>query len=904
MKKLISFLLPLVCALSASDLSLPVSGVLSKPVRLGEHSHLAVKARSIGTRGCRLNINITRELTPGDRATYSTALALTDSFQTFYIPLIRSSSRTAVAFHYKKGTPRCSIDPLNSGRLLSLKTRPENGNTGRVEIQSIKLTTHSAPLSPEMAAAAEKVKNMPLVTPYVFKELLPGKPVPAAGFVICRTGSTLTEKFAAAELSRYLKKVTGKDFPVVKRGSKKILLKVVPGPKTESFTSQFTDGKTVTITGASPRGLLYGVYDFLEKAAGIRWFAPFDYGEVVPSNPDLAFPLFRDSVDPVMSFRSPHYCSGKKTKGAAQHLWAMADWCVKNRMNVELERIRDRKKIVSFYARRGDCIWLSPRGGHSYHKFVPPAKYFKSNPDFYPLDPATGKRRAWRAQLCCTNKELFKELGKIGDTYFKTYPHVKIFYFAQMDGALLWCHCPGCLAITPKGAELHTASDRVVNMANNVAREIRKKHPDVMVRTFAYGLGRKPPENIKPSPDVIIRYCHYTRGNVMPWATDSGEYLRKWAELTKGNVEIYSYNQHNIRYGSTIEAQVALIRLMKVLKIKGTHQETTETWSGIDAYLFYLMTRLAVEPALDEAKIRADYYSKFYGSAAPELLKCMEILDGMLADPGARKRIGFMTLATFSEGHKKEIRALLDRAVRKSAKDSRQLKAVRAQQIGFEGWFAYSDVICATDAFYKAPVAGNFNNAIAAIDTYKKMVTTHAPARLFHGLRFFNKVETGLRTYWANVQKENELLKSYSVVSDLREWKFAVDPHNKGEKEKWYHPAFDDRKWTTVQTGMHWEKQGFPNYDGVAWYRAKVTVPHNNNELFFLGVDEKAWVYLDGKYIGGQHEGDVGVLWQKPFKVRLNKGPGVCTVVIKVLDSSAAGGIYKPIYLIRPAKGK
>ena len=67
MKKLITFLLPLVCALSASDLSLPVSGVLSKPVRLGEHSHLAVKARSIGTRGCRLNISITRELTPGDR---------------------------------------------------------------------------------------------------------------------------------------------------------------------------------------------------------------------------------------------------------------------------------------------------------------------------------------------------------------------------------------------------------------------------------------------------------------------------------------------------------------------------------------------------------------------------------------------------------------------------------------------------------------------------------------------------------------------------------------------------------------------------------------------------------------------------------------------------------------------
>ncbi len=268
MKKLITFLLPLVCALSASDLSLPVSGVLSKPVRLGEHSHLAVKARSIGTRGCRLNINITRELTPGDRATYSTALALTDSFQTFYIPLIRSSSRTAVAFYYKKGTPRCSIDPLNSGRLLSLKTHPDNGNTGRVEIQSIKLTTHSAPLSPEMAAAAEKVKNMPLVTPYVFKELLPGKPVPAAGFVICRTGSTLTEKFAAAELSRYLKKVTGKDFPVVKRGSKKILLKVVPGPKTESFTSQFTDGKTVTITGAPPGDFFTGFTIFLKKQPG------------------------------------------------------------------------------------------------------------------------------------------------------------------------------------------------------------------------------------------------------------------------------------------------------------------------------------------------------------------------------------------------------------------------------------------------------------------------------------------------------------------------------------------------------------------------------------------------------------------------------------------------------------
>jgi len=46
-----------------------------------------------------------------------------------------------------------------------------------------------------------------------------------------------------------------------------------------------------------------------------------------------------------------------------------------------------------------------------------------------------------------------------------------------------------------------------------------------------------------------------------------------------------------------------------------------------------------------------------------------------------------------------------------------------------------------------------------------------------------------------------------------------------GDEAAWADPEFDDGDWTPVEVGVPWEKAGFPDLDGYAWYRVRVVIP-------------------------------------------------------------------------------
>ena len=136
-------------------------------------------------------------------------------------------------------------------------------------------------------------------------------------------------------------------------------------------------------------------------------------------------------------------------------------------------------------------------------------------------------------------------------------------------------------------------------------------------------------------------------------------------------------------------------------------------------------------------------------------------------------------------------------------------------------------------------------------------------------------------------------------------WKLAFDPKNRGHKETtpWFAPAFDDAAWKTAHVKAHWESQGFPDYDGVAWYRVRFAAPEKpaegkSFELCFGGVDEDAWVWLNGTYVGQHTEGEAG--WNKPFRFNVErelKWGQENVLAVRVFDSRFGGGIWKPVTL-------
>jgi hypothetical protein len=132
-------------------------------------------------------------------------------------------------------------------------------------------------------------------------------------------------------------------------------------------------------------------------------------------------------------------------------------------------------------------------------------------------------------------------------------------------------------------------------------------------------------------------------------------------------------------------------------------------------------------------------------------------------------------------------------------------------------------------------------------------------------------------------------------------WRFKLDPGRDGHLSKWYEPKLDDSTWEQIAIEDTWEKAGH-EYDGVAWYRGKFPLPekpdHLAVEVRFGAVDECAWVWVNGQYVGQHDVGPEG--WDQPFALDVTKEirwGAENQLTVRVLDSKFAGGIWKPVAL-------
>jgi len=80
-------------------------------------------------------------------------------------------------------------------------------------------------------------------------------------------------------------------------------------------------------------------------------------------------------------------------------------------------------------------------------------------------------------------------------------------------------------------------------------------------------------------------------------------------------------------------------------------------------------------------------------------------------------------------------------------------------------------------------------------------------------------------------------------------WKFSV-----GDDMKWIDPNYDDSDWDQIYVPSNWERNGYKEYNGYAWYRKSFDVyslPEESPIYLELGrIDDVDEVYLNGKKIG------------------------------------------------------
>lgn len=143
-------------------------------------------------------------------------------------------------------------------------------------------------------------------------------------------------------------------------------------------------------------------------------------------------------------------------------------------------------------------------------------------------------------------------------------------------------------------------------------------------------------------------------------------------------------------------------------------------------------------------------------------------------------------------------------------------------------------------------------------------------------------------------------------------WKFCL-----GDSMAWSDPKFDDENWSKIYVPSQWEEEGYPGYDGYAWYRKHFRASANwetKDLLLELGfVDDVDEVYLNGKFVGGtgsfppDYESAYNTERRYPISAGLLNPEGDNVIAVRVYDDHGAGGIvdgrvgiYEQKYYVDP----
>jgi hypothetical protein len=517
-------------------------------------------------------------------------------------------------------------------------------------------------------------------------ELIVREGRPRASIIVPKSAPIEVSR-AAKELQAYVLKTSGAELPIraddaPRTEAVEIRLAVSPlgitpggDPSTQlvhldGYTIE-SHGRMITIMGASPRGTLYGVYDFIERALGVRWFMPTELGEDILEKQTIEVPELSVVKNPAFPIVSGFTWAG--SPGAAE-------W--EQRMRARIGK-RD-----SF--------------GHNWYNIHRYSKEtFAKNPEMFAM---VGGRRGSSTQLCTSNPEVVKVTVETARRYFQANPESPLFSISPNDGNG-WCECDRCRKIDALyGITDESLADRFVHYANEVLVELEKTNPGKQVGILAYVDHTVPPKKAKPRADYATLLTH------MPWAfchvhsiddpscPSNREYLRYlkgWMALTK-HVGVYDYYGHFFAFTPwpIVHSIRRDIPLFHSLGVERFTSETQQNWAN-QGLNFYVAVRLANDPKVDVDALLAEYFTRFYGKAAAPMRRYFDLWeDAMVNDTAAAGDRGYAWLSIFTPARTAEAGALLQEAEALAKGDREKVrKRVAFARTGFGYTEAYTNML-------------------------------------------------------------------------------------------------------------------------------------------------------------------------------------------------------------------
>jgi len=567
--------------------------------------------------------------------------------------------------------------------------------------------------------------------------------------------STRTAKFAAEELAQFLSRAFGAPVAIVAAPPEKGLCIAVGdnayakalGIDTSKFDRDgfaIKSGKNmIVIAGRDDAGgdpalknnnyfehaTLFGVYDFLERFAGVRFYFPGRYGEVVPRTDRIALGDI-DIYDRPDHFqrRSQEFHNAWYDDGTGKDVPVARYDAVYGKVRYDNGSAKG-GPVLQDYRRRSQTFYVPCC--HSLEQSGYYRRFAKTHPEYFAKDPQ-GKLyppNHWSVGSGCYLSEGYRnEIYLDGVSYLKGEPASKRGvlrggdrspnfsvgwaqavgqpgYFSIMPGDHhRRCLCDKCKAYMAKYGE----NEYVWDMVTDIAERIRKT-PGVKgkVTAMAYARYTEPPKRpIPANMEIMVAVSG-------PWAEQNAdlrkahdERIRAWTRKLGGRkVWLWTY-PHKLGNGSGGFQHPGIPQMAPRTVGKYYKRQAPFTFGAFyesesDKWLFnylntYVFFKQAWDNSVDIDALVDEHHKAMFGAAAPEMDKFYRELEEIwmtkLLGKIVETPLGPVTTPPtvhevwekiYSPAKLKSFEELFDRAERKvSGETCERVKFIRKQFLG------------------------------------------------------------------------------------------------------------------------------------------------------------------------------------------------------------------------------
>lgn len=698
-------------------------------------------------------------------------------------------------------------------------------------------------------------------------------------------GNLRNLRWAADDLVAYLGRMSG---ATVVAAAQPVpgLLPIYVGTAGETIpmtaTSEFGDAylidvsdRRIILQGESPRAVYYAAAMLLH-ALGVRWYAPTEIGEVVPSRKTLTLEAGITQSAPQFQERA---------------LWAHTPdnlrWALRNRMGGP-----------------------SMAQGHGFYHLIEGAKYFKDHPEYFPV--INGKPAQTQVNLSnpavadIFTKNIAEQFRK-GPTSWAGGNGACI---GPDDGALI-DERPDTRALQNGEIDpllqLPSMTDPFINLCNKVAAQLEQEFPNHYLGFYVYSNHNLPPTLNTPNKMLfpIITPITYTRygsiGNPrVPTSSLLEHVIKTWRPMVP-RMGSYLYNFNLADTAMPFSRRLYWSLSYPKLYDWGVHYATIESMQDNWQHCLpgnYIAGRILWDTRVDVNRELDEFFPAFYGPAGSAMRRYNAIVetayentDAFASNLWAMHRI--LTPAVMAE-----LGSALGEATRRA-----RGKAPYAQrvEIATYGYNAARHFLAARAALN----AGKFAAAAAANEAFKANWTAGSKKYpLFVGRMAWRYYEI---YHYAPLADAGRIAREGRIVYRFPdEWTAITDKDRVGLKDNWYLPQHNTGAWGRLKTcSAGIDDQGFRYFRGIIWYRHEFATPAGAKKvgtathLWFGGNDDTSYVYLNGKNLGRFSPGNFGKVDIDVTGALAPQGNNVLVVGVDNggITELGTGGIMRPVVL-------